>query len=231
MRIAGTNGFAMVSLNADGSAVDGAVKPGDLITPDNASAVQDLLSPGNFLLVKQGMQLKIVPPEQIEWPPPYKAATEKYAPQVRLNSAGELQNYTAGLPFPTIDPNDPAAAVKVMWNFSYRPHYSDDVDLREVEISSYGPSGGSPIEHFRIGHAAFYFNTGRTEVKPIPTDAEGLGPGIRYRFGAFPFKEPAQKSKASASSVIAISIRTTRQCVELRARDEAGAAGCSGRPL
>ncbi|MGH7778807.1 MAG: hypothetical protein ACREQR_03150 [Candidatus Binataceae bacterium] len=31
------------------------VKPGDLITPDSASAVTDLVSPGNFVLVKQGM--------------------------------------------------------------------------------------------------------------------------------------------------------------------------------
>jgi hypothetical protein len=33
----------------------------------------------NFVLVKQGMRLKIVPTERLEWPPPYKAATEKYA--------------------------------------------------------------------------------------------------------------------------------------------------------
>ncbi len=174
------------------SAAPAAVKPGDSITTDNAAAVQDLVSPGNFLLVKQGMQMKIEPTERIEWPPPYKAATEKYASQVSLNSQGELQGYTAGQPFPSIDPNDPAAATKVMWNFSYRPQYTDDVDLREVEIASYGPSGGGPIEHFRIGHVAFYFNIGRTEVQPIPTDAEGFGPGIRYRFGAFPFEEPAE---------------------------------------
>jgi len=36
----------------------GSVKPGDMITPDNASAVTDLVSPGNFYLVKQGMRLK-----------------------------------------------------------------------------------------------------------------------------------------------------------------------------
>ena len=37
------------------------VKPGDTITPDNASAVVDLVSPGNYELVKQGMRMNIVP--------------------------------------------------------------------------------------------------------------------------------------------------------------------------
>ena len=83
---------------------------------------QDLVSPGNFYLVRQGMRMKIVPTERLEWPPPYKAATEKYSAQVGLNDQGELQNYVAGQPFPLLDPNDPHVATKVMWNFSFRPN-------------------------------------------------------------------------------------------------------------
>ena len=170
------------------------VKPGDLITPDNASLVADLLSPGNFYLVKQGMHLKIVPTQRLEWPPPYKAATEKYSAQVGLNDKGELQNYVAGQPFPLLDPNDPNVATKVMWNFSFRPQYTDDVDIRDVEMTSHRAHSAfpGPIEHFTIGHFAFYNNMGRTEVPPIPTDPEATGAGIRYRFGAFPFTEPAE---------------------------------------
>src|SRR5262249_7679793 len=48
------------------------------------------------------------------------------------------------------------------------------------------------VQHFTIGHFAFYNNMGRTEVEPIPTDPEALGPEIRYRFGAFPFLEPQE---------------------------------------
>jgi hypothetical protein len=98
-----------------------AVKPGDEITPENGSLVQDLVSPGNFILVKQGMRMKIVPSERLEWSPPYKSATEKYATQVVINDKGELTNYVAGLPFPLLDPNDPRVATKVRWNFSFRP--------------------------------------------------------------------------------------------------------------
>ena len=170
------------------------VKPGDLITPENASIVADLVSPGNLVLVRQGMRMKIVPAQRLEWPPPYKTATEKYSPQVRANDRGELQNYVAGLPFPLLDPNDPQVASKVMWNFSYRPQFTDDFDVHRVEIESNRSNRvlGGPIEHFTIGRIAFYNNVGRTEVAPMPTDPEAHAAGIRYRFAAFPFLEPSE---------------------------------------
>ena len=190
------SGVAMMVMVGLASSISnaGSVKPGDLITPDNASVVADLVSPGNYYLVKQGMHLRIVPTERLEWPLPYKAATEKYAAQVRLNDKGELQNYVAGQPFPLLDPNDPQVATKVMWNFSFRPQYTDDVDVRDVEIVSWRPNSPmpGPVEHFTIGHFAFYNNIGRTEVQPIPTDPEANSSGIRYRFGAFPFIEPTE---------------------------------------
>ena len=65
--------------------------------------------------------------------------------------------------FPLFDPNVPQAATKVMWNFSYRPEYTDDADLREVEIASFSAASNGPIEHFRIGHVSFYFDIERTE--------------------------------------------------------------------
>jgi hypothetical protein len=169
------------------------VQPGDVITPKNADKVADLVSPGNLILVKQGMQMKIVASERLEWPPPYKAATEKYASQVQLRADGELENYIAGQPFPLLDPNDPQIATKVMWNFSFSPLYTDDVDIRDVEIASYSPGTrpADPVAHFTLGHVALYNNMGRVEVAPMPTDPEAAN-GIRYRFAAYPFLEPAE---------------------------------------
>jgi hypothetical protein len=170
------------------------VNPGDTITKDQADKVADLLSPGNLMLVKQGMTMKIVPTDRLEWPPSYKAATEKYSSQVTLAPDGTLKNYMAGLPFPLVDANDPNAAVKVMWNFSYRPLYTDDAVSKNVEIASYkaGSTPADPVEHFTIGNVGFYNNTGRTEVKPMPTDSDAANGGIRYRFGAYPFLEPSE---------------------------------------
>src|SRR5262245_13901427 len=62
------------------------VKPGDMVTADNAAKVKDLVAPGVLYKVEHGMQMKIVPSQRVDWPPPYKDATEKYSAQVRLSN-------------------------------------------------------------------------------------------------------------------------------------------------
>jgi len=54
-----------------------AVQPGDFITPDKAAQVKELVSPGVFYKVERGMTMKIIAPQRVDWPPPYKDATEK----------------------------------------------------------------------------------------------------------------------------------------------------------
>jgi Protein of unknown function (DUF1329) len=168
------------------------VNPGDVITPDNASKVQELVSPGNYILVKQGMVMKIVPTGHLEAPPPYKAATEQYSPQVSLTSDGDIKNYVAGLPFPLVDANDPDAATKIMWNFAFRPLHTDDMDSRNVETISHRAGSTNEIEHFTIGHLGMYDSVGRTEVAPMPIDPDVLNNGIASRAGGYPVLEPAE---------------------------------------
>jgi hypothetical protein len=174
--------FARAHLNA-----------GEMITPAQADSVTDYVSPGNLVMVKQGMTMKIVPTGSLEWPAPYRAATEKYSPQVRLSTNGELAGYVAGLPFPILDANDPRVALKIMWNFSFRPQYTDDVDIRDVEAESHtaDPHASDSLEHFTIGHFALYNNIDRTEVAPMPTDPDAVASGIRYRFAVYPILEPS----------------------------------------
>ena len=113
------------------------VKPGDFITPENAYKVKDLVSPGQYLRVLHGMTIQVTPTERIDWPPPYKDATEKYSSQVRLTpDHRSLIGYVAGEPFPIIDANDPDAGTKVMWNVAFRPISSDEYDLRWFDCDS-----------------------------------------------------------------------------------------------
>jgi hypothetical protein len=167
------------------------VQPGDDITKANADKVVGLVSPGNMYLVKQGMRMHIVPAGRIEWPPPYKNATEKYSSQVSVAPNGDLKNFVAGQPFPLLDPNDPQLAQKIMWNYSYRPMYTDDIDMRYPEVVTNQLRSSRDIGYFTVGHFAFYNNIGRIEVPPVPTDLEGAKQGIRYRFGFYPFLEPS----------------------------------------
>jgi len=183
--------FAIAVVTAAGPA-RAQVKPGDVITPDNASQVVGLVSPGNFILVRQGMKMKITPTTHLDWPPPYKEATERYSPQVSLGSDGELKGYVAGLPFPLVDANDPDAATKIMWNFQFRPLHTDDLDSRGVEAVSHRAGSANEVEHFTFGHLGFYNSVGRTEVAPMPLDPDVMKTGIASRSGAFPILEPAE---------------------------------------
>src|SRR5690349_11726019 len=151
------------------------VKPGDMITPANGERVKNLVSPGVFFKVEGGMQMKIVPSARVDWPPPYKDATEKYSSQVALSDDyRSLVGYVAGQPFPLIDPNDPHVAVKIMWNNVFRPITTDDYDLRFFDCESAYVTKGKPlgrmIEYFQVGHYAGYDLVGRTEVEPLPID-------------------------------------------------------------
>ena len=106
-KIAGVGALVM-SIGLFAATARAGVKPGDVITPQNAAQVKDLVSPGVYYMVTHGMQMDIVPSERIDWPPPYKDATEKYSSQVRLtDDHRSLVGYVAGQPFPLIDTNDP----------------------------------------------------------------------------------------------------------------------------
>jgi hypothetical protein len=181
-------GFSLMT----GTPARSQVKPGDVINKDGAGKVASLVSPGNLVLVQQGMTLHIVATGKLDWPPPYKAATEKYSFQVQLSPDGRLGNYVAGQPFPLLDPNDPQIATKIMWNFSFKPLYTDDIDIREPELAAFNAqSNGTPVSHLTVGHFAFYNNVGRIEVPPVPTDPDAAASGIRFRSGFFPIEEPA----------------------------------------
>jgi hypothetical protein len=152
------------------------VKPGDMITDANAYKVKNLVSPGQMLRIMHGMSLKVVPVERIDWPPPYKEATEKYSSQVRLTpDHRSLVGYVAGEPFPIVDANDPDAGTKVMWNVAFRPISSDEYDLRWFDCDSvyWGKNTAfHEIIDFQIGHYAGYNEVGRTEVDPMPIDPD-----------------------------------------------------------
>ncbi len=167
--------FAL-ALIVGGSPASAQVKPGDFITPDNASKVKDLVSPGVFYKVQRGMTMNIVPTERIDWPPPYTDATEKYSSQVQLSKDHRtVIGYVAGQPFPMIDANDPYVANKVVWNAMWRPISNDDYDLRYYDCDTVYSGRNKPyfaIWYYQTGHYAGYDLIGRTEVEPLPVDPD-----------------------------------------------------------
>ncbi len=112
------------------------VKPGDVINKTNAEKVKELVSPGVRWCVENGMELNIIPYQKIDVPADYLAATEKYAGQVRLNANNTIENWVAGKPFPKIDPNDPQAARKIMYNFERTHYFTETLDLNLTDADT-----------------------------------------------------------------------------------------------
>ncbi len=192
-----TAALAALALSLTTSPGYAQVKPGDMIGAQNAAKVKDLVSPGVYYKVEHGMQMKIVPSQRIDWPPPYKDATEKYAAQVRLSQDHRsVVGYVAGQPFPMIDVNDPYVATKIIWNIVFRPITSDDYDLRYYDCDSSRVTTGAPqthqLEYYQIGHYAGYDLVGRTEVEPIPLDPDYKATNRLWMFALYPMLSPQE---------------------------------------
>jgi hypothetical protein len=175
-----------------GAPARGDVAPGDRIGPQDVDKVKDLISPGLEWCVRRGWPMTIVEPKRIEWPRAFKEATEKYASQVKLAADGlSLQNYVAGLPFPSVDPKDPQFAIKVMWNYDYKFLTTDDVDLRNFDADTGAVADQGPLtveRHFLLDHFRRLFWNGRLYVEPKP---EKPNPnGYRGQQGLYPVLEP-----------------------------------------
>jgi hypothetical protein len=148
------------------------VKVGDKFNKDNVDQLKDYISPGMEWCIRHGFPITIGETKKIEWPKAYKEATEKYASQVKLTPDGlRVQNYVAGLPFPNIDPMDPLVAMKIMWNWDYKWHSTDDVDLRNFDADTGAIADNGPMtveRHFLLDHFRRLFWNGRLYVEPKP---------------------------------------------------------------
>jgi hypothetical protein len=168
------------------------VQPGDVITKDNVDKAADALSLGTTWAVKHGMTIKVVAPKDLPLPKRYAEATEKYSSQVKLGKGGlSLEGYVAGMPFPKIDPNDPQAALKIMWNYEYRPFFIDD--FREGDFGSYTGSVtyDKPMNIERslwVGDLRRLYFNGRLWVDPKPQMPNPEG--VRYKESLHPILAP-----------------------------------------
>jgi hypothetical protein len=168
------------------------VKVGDVITKDNVDSAKDFLSVGVDWAVRHGMIIKVIAPREVKLPKRYVEATEKYSGQVKLSANGlRLENHVAGMPFPNIDPNDPQAVLKIMWNYEYRPFFIDD--FREGDFGSYsGPlTYDKPMVDERdswLGDIRRLYYNGRLYIDPKPDMPNPEG--IRYKETLHPILSP-----------------------------------------
>ena len=102
----------------------------------------------------EGMQLRIGPfKKDFSHSDLRKEVTEKFAGAARVGRderrSGWLENYTAGTPFPEIDPTDPDAGVKLAWNGT---HKHDPMEGAGHFKLSFWERDGVPGSLFFQGH-------------------------------------------------------------------------------
>ncbi len=131
--------FSIILLTSVATSSVADVKPGDTVTKDNTAQAETLLTPATRWMVERGMPMQIIETKKIQWPKAYQAATEKFAAQVKLAAdGGEIFNYVAGLPFPTIDGHDPLAGFRVMWNMFFPPVDNVGLEYSTEVVNSQG---------------------------------------------------------------------------------------------
>jgi uncharacterized protein DUF1329 len=159
------------TVRSPAAALPDGVAAGDLITTSNAAAVHRWISPGVQWCLQHGLVMNIIPYRKIEWNAAYREATMKYGNLTRLAADGSLVGYVAGLPFPDLDPNDPQIALKIMWNYEYKPYATDDEGGSNLHTETGRLQGDGSLRverHFTLERAARLFYTGRLYVDPKP---------------------------------------------------------------
>jgi hypothetical protein len=171
------------------------VEPGDVISKDNIDKAEALLIPTMKWFVNNGMKITVTPYRKIELPKLYQEATEKYSGQVKLSADGrEIYNYVAGLPFPTIDPNDPLAGAKIMWNHEQKPTYIDNVGTEW--ITELVNNKGELERTYGSQYGRRMMWTGRLYTEPKPVIPHN--PALRYTEQFGPLFIPNDLKGASA---------------------------------
>jgi hypothetical protein len=128
----------------DGVPTHRELSPGTVVSAQNWQVAQEVLPAELLARVREGhLTLTVAPTQDFPLHERYRAATVRYAASVKLDAQGNLENYTAGLPFPVLDPADPQAGLKLAWNLRFRSLGGDTEELRVVSTSLQG----SRVEH------------------------------------------------------------------------------------
>ena len=132
-----------------GAASDG-LKPGDTLDQSNADRAKDLLPPEILSHYQKNEYVNPIvawPDDAYNWPDDFSAGSKQNAGRYTTGKLGEIIDtqtgkqapYIIGFPFPKIDPAEPTAGVKAVWNFYYRTYYFGNLRA-ESQLNMMSPS-------------------------------------------------------------------------------------------
>ena len=150
----------------------------------------DLILPTQEKMIRElGLQMRLQPSQQIQVDPRLVAATKEHAGKASMDDKNRLQNFVTGMPFASIDANNPADGIKVAYNFMRGPWYADVVDYNPMYFALInGQKGFEREQHWRF---ARYLASGALDpaladpkgeitkyevvLNKYPNDSRGLG--------------------------------------------------------
>ncbi|HEY0675659.1 MAG TPA: DUF1329 domain-containing protein [Immundisolibacter sp.] len=150
----------------------------------------DLILPTQEKMIRElGLQMRLQPSQDIQIDPRLVAATKEHAGKASMDDKKRLQNFVTGMPFASIDANNPADGIKVAYNFMRGPWYADVVDYNPMYFALInGQKGFEREQHWRY---ARYLADGALDpaladpkgeiakyevvLNKYPNDSRGLG--------------------------------------------------------
>jgi len=127
------------------------LKPGDTLDQTTWQKAEGLLPPEILEHYKKNEYVNRIadwPASKYTWPPDFHAGTDANEGKFKLGERGDILEkesgkqppYILGRPFPTIDPSDPGAGVKIVWNYFYQFWYFGNLHA-ESQVNWISPSG------------------------------------------------------------------------------------------
>jgi hypothetical protein len=164
--------FDALSPYRDGFPAHSDLTPGVTVSARNWQVAEEMLPEEVLARVRAGdLTITVAPPQDFPLHGNYRAATLRHAADVRLDTHGNLENYTAGLPFPLLDPADPYAGLKLAWNLRLRSLGGDSEELRIIWTTLQGARVERSLEmhmwRLRLAH--------RTVLEPAEALSNTLG--------------------------------------------------------
>ncbi len=160
---------------------------GTVLGPDNWQAAEGLLPSEVLEHYKKGeYRNRIVdyPAGKARWDAAFEAATKENATTLDVDdrgtivakATGEQTSYYYGIPFPNIDPSDPKAAVKIIWN-QFLAYWSGGSSFNKTLVTMLKPDG---VDREIIADGWFEFFDGQNERyrQPNPLNLQSRFLGV-----------------------------------------------------
>lgn len=158
------------------------LKAGDVLSKANWELATDLLPPEILRHYREGQYAnKIIdwPLGVYKWDPQFKAASDGNADKYTVTSEGTVVDKSTGtqppliygLPFPTVDPQDPNAGIKILWNFQYE-YWNEGNSHNQTVLNWVSPSRVDR-ESTQDVHFLYYDGQGPDYRLPNPNNFSG----------------------------------------------------------